>query len=905
MQFLSKTIPEIKTEILPVKKSPPELVTFDVGGMKCAGCAKAVERQLMQYSGVISACVNLAVEVATVECQPGAVDAEALAKKLTDNGFPCQSRLGENQREAEAATIERRRQEIRQQIKQLTIALILIILSGLGHVLGTKAPILSNIWFHWGLATLALLLPGRPIIVDGCRSLWRNAPNMNTLVALGAVTAYTASNAALLFPRVGWECFFDEPVMLLGFILLGKTLEQQARRRAASALQALIALQPAKARLVDFKLASLDLRSEQLPLNSTSEVYDPQYIEIPADRVRVGEWLQVLPGEKIPVDGEVCEGKTTVDESMLTGESMPVLKQPGDIVAAGTINKSGAVVMRATRTGKETTVAQMVALVQAAQTRKAPIQNLADTVAGYFVYGVMGISVLTFLFWYFAGTHIWPSVLLGHGAMNMAHGAMNMGNQLPIIHYQSPLLLSLKLAIAVLVIACPCALGLATPTAILVGSGIGAERGLLIRGGDVLERVHQLDTVVFDKTGTLTTGNLTLTDYLPIFQNSEWDLNSDINVGNRQDACSTIDGFSGDKQEVCSTIDGVSGDKQEVCSTIDGVSGDRQEVCSTIDGVSGDRQEVCSTIDGVSGNRQDACSTIDGVSGTVDSKLLQIAAAVERGASHTIAAAILLEAQQQGLPLLAAEDFCTEPGFGVSGLVEGRRVFAGNVEWMKKQGVAVATELSGSCKGQTAVYVASEGVLLGVIGLKDTLRPDAKAAVERLRGMGLRVMMLTGDTPSAAAATAQQLDLTAADVLAEVRPEGKARAIATLQAQGCKVAVVGDGINDAPALAQADVGIGLHCGTDVAVETAQIVLMRNALMDVVESIELGRATFNKIRQNLFWAFGYNTLGIPVAAGILLPATGILLSPAAAGAFMAFSSVSVVTNSLFLRRGFRS
>ena len=884
MQFVPK-IAEIQPEIVPVKESLPELVTFDVGGMKCAGCAKAVERQLMQHSGVISACVNLAVEVATVECQPGAVDAEALAKKLTDNGFPSLSRSGGNQQEAEAAIIERRQQEIRQQINQLSIALILIILSGLGHILGTKAPILSNIWFHWGLATLALLLPGRPIIVDGCRSLWRNAPNMNTLVALGAVTAYTASNAALLFPRMGWECFFDEPVMLLGFILLGKTLEQQARRRAASALQALIALQPAKARLVDFKLPILDLTSAELPLNPTSELYDPQYIEIPADRVRVGEWLQVLPGEKIPVDGEICEGKTTVDESMLTGESMPVVKQKLDAVAAGTINKSGAIVMRATRTGKETTVAQMVALVQAAQTRKAPIQNLADTVAGYFVYGVMAISVLTFLFWYFAGTHIWPSVLLGQGVMDMGHGAMKMGNELPIIHYQSPLLLSLKLAIAVLVIACPCALGLATPTAILVGSGIGAERGLLIRGGDVLERVHQLDTVVFDKTGTLTTGNLTLTDYLPLFQNSELDLNSDINVGNKQDVCSTIDGVFGNRQDACSTI-------------IDGVFGNRQDVCSTVDGVSGNRQDACSTIDGVFGNRQDACSTID-------SKLLQIAAAVERGACHPIAAAILLEAQQQGLPLLAAEDFCTEPGFGVSALVEGRRVFAGNVEWMSEQGVAVATQLSGALEGKTAVYVASGGVLLGVIGLKDTLRPDAKAAVERLRGMGLRVMMLTGDTASAAFVTAQQLGLTAADVFAEVRPEGKARAIARLQAQGCKVAVVGDGINDAPALAQADVGIGLHCGTDVAVETAQIVLMRNALMDVVESIDLGRATFNKIRQNLFWAFGYNTLGIPVAAGILLPATGILLSPAAAGAFMAFSSVSVVTNSLLLRRQFRS
>jgi P-type Cu2+ transporter len=882
MQFLPKTLPENQSEIIPVKESPPpELVTFDVSGMKCAGCAASVERQLMQHSGVISACVNLAVEVATVECQPGAVDAEALAKKLTDNGFPSQSRLGENQREAEAAAIERRRQEIRQQINQLSIALILIILSGLGHILGTKAPILSNIWFHWGLATLALLLPGRPIIVDGCRSLWRKAPNMNTLVALGAVTAYTASNAALLFPRMGWECFFDEPVMLLGFILLGKTLEQQARRRAASALQALIALQPATARLVDFKLPILDLDSQELPANSTSAAYNPQYIEIPADRVRVGEWLQVLPGEKIPVDGEVCEGKTTVDESMLTGESMPVLKQPGDTVAAGTINKSGAVVMRATRTGQETTVAQMVALVQAAQTRKAPIQHLADTVAGYFVYGVMAMSALTFLFWYFAGTHIWPSVLLGHGAINMGHGAMNMGNELPIIHYQSPLLLSLKLAIAVLVIACPCALGLATPTAILVGSGIGAERGLLIRGGDVLERVHQLDTVVFDKTGTLTTGNLALTDYLPIFVNSELDLNSDINLGNRQDPCSTI-----------STIDGISGNRQDACSTI--------STMSTIDDISGNKQDACSTmstIDDVSGNRQDACSTID-------SKLLQIAASVERGACHPIAAAILLESQQQGLPLLPAEDFYTEPGFGVSALVEGRRVFAGNAEWMSQQGVAVAAELLESCQGKTAVYVASGGVLLGVIGLKDTLRPDAKAAVDRLRGMGLRVMMLTGDTASAAAAVAQQLGLAAADVFAEVRPEGKARAIASLQAQGCKVAVVGDGINDAPALAQADVGIGLHCGTDVAVETAQIVLMRNALMDVVESIDLGRATFNKIRQNLFWAFAYNTLGIPVAAGLLLPATGILLSPAAAGAFMAFSSVSVVTNSLLLRQKFR-
>lgn len=841
MQLVPK-MTEIRSEAVPISASPPEIIALDVGGMKCAGCAQAVERQLLQQSGVISASVNLAVEVATVECLPGTVDAAALAKKLTDNGFPTQSRCGENLLEAEAATVARRKQEIRQQIGQLTIALILIILSGLGHFLGAKSPILSNIWFHWGLCTLALLLPGRQIVVDGCRSLLRNAPNMNTLVALGAVTAYTASNAALLFPQMGWECFFDEPVMLLGFILLGKTLEQQARRRAASALQSLIALQPSTARLVDFKMPDLEVNSEENADNTQS---NSQYIEIPADRVRVGEWLQVLPGDKFPVDGEVCQGKTTVDESMLTGESMPVLKQTGDAVAAGTINKSGAIVMRATRTGKETTVAQIVALVEAAQTRKAPIQKLADIAAGYFVYGVMSLSAVTFLFWYFAGTRIWPSVLLDGGA-NMAHAAMNMGHQLPAIAAQSPLLLSLKLAIAVLVIACPCALGLATPTAILVGSGIGAERGLLIRGGDVLERVYQLDTVVFDKTGTLTKGLPVLTDYLPILDNSE--------------------------------IEGVFGSIQEVGSA----AGENPDAATPILHI----------------NREEKLRP-------VDSKLLQIAAAVERGACHPIAEAILQEAGKQGLSLLEAEDFCTAAGLGASAVVAGRRAVVGNADWLRQQGIPVGTDLSESLAGKTAVYVAWDGVLLGALGLQDEVRSDAKAAIDRLQAMGLRVMMLTGDTASAAAETAQQLDLTGADVLAGVRPEGKLEAILALQAQGRKVAMVGDGINDAAALAQADVGIGMHCGTDVAVETAQIVLVRNTLMDVAESIELGRATFGKIRQNLFWAFSYNILGIPVAAGLLLPVFGILLSPATAGAFMAFSSVSVVTNSLLLRRSFRA
>ncbi|MGL5059474.1 MAG: heavy metal translocating P-type ATPase, partial [Microcoleus sp.] len=431
----------------------------------------------------------------------------------------------------------------------------------------------------------------------------------------------------------------------------------------------------------------------------------------------------------------------------------------------------------------------------------------------------------------FAGTRIWPSVLL-HGGVNLAHAAMNSGHQLSVIHHQDPLLLSLKLAIAVLAIACPCALGLATPTAILVGSGIGAERGLLIRGGDVLERVYQLDTVVFDKTGTLTSGVPVLTDYL-VLNNSG--------------------------------IDRVS-----------------------------DAEEIY----GLRLHTQEKLQP-------VSLKLLQIAAAVERGACHPIAEAILQAARQESLPLLEADDFSTEAGQGVAAMVAGRRVLAGNAGWLRQQGVPVAADLSASLAGKTVVYVARDGVLLGAIGLKDELRSDARAAVDRLRGMGLRVMMLTGDTAAAAAETARQLDLTAADVLAGVGPQGKLEAIAALQAQGRKVAMVGDGINDAAALVQADVGIGLHGGTDVAVETAQIVLMRDALMDVAESIELGRATFGKIRQNLFWAFSYNILGIPVAAGLLLPVFGILLSPATAGAFMAFSSVSVVTNSLLLRRRFRA
>ncbi|MBD2451287.1 copper-translocating P-type ATPase [Nostoc sp. FACHB-152] len=800
-------VPKTNLDLEPTPTS--ETIILDVGGMKCAGCVSAVERQLIQHPGVKSACVNLATEVAVVESEVGAIDPDALAKRLTTAGFPTQPRKANEQSAIDEST-QRQHQEMRAAFKQLAIAAMLLFLSGIGHlssIIGVTLPILENIWFHCGLATLALLFPGRPIIVDGWLGWRRNAPNMNTLVGLGTLTAYTASLVALLFPQMGWECFFDEPVMMLGFILLGRTLERQARGKAAAAFRQLLALQPHIARLIP------NPDPEKLGVGFNS-------LEIPAEQVRVGEWLQVLPGDKIPVDGEVRFGQTTIDESMLTGEAVPVSKQPGDTVTAGTLNQSGAIAIQATRTGKDTTLAQIVALVEAAQTRKAPVQKLADKVAGYFTYGVLTASILTFGFWYFFGTHIWPDVTISNGMEMMSHAAHSQHSALPTSH--SPLLVSLKLAIAVMVVACPCALGLATPTAILVGTGIGAERGLLIKGGDVLEKVHQLDTVVFDKTGTLTTGNPTVTD--------------------------------------CLLLEGLE------------TRGGRLE--KTLP------------------NPQ---------------SLLQLAAAVESGTYHPLAKAIQQEIKRQQLSIPNAVDFHTEAGLGVSAVVEDTKVLLGNQDWLSWHGVVVSDTAQQEIQrlataGKTVVCVAVGGSLAGLIAVQDTLRPDAQSTVEKLRRMGLRVVLLSGDRSEAASAIGKQLGLNSSDVIAGVLPSKKAAVIEELQTKSAlKVAMVGDGINDAPALSQADVGIALHSGTDVAMETAEIVLMRDRLSDVVESIKLSHATFNKIRQNLFWAFAYNTLGIPLAAGVFLPSMGFVLSPSNAAALMAFSSVSVVTNSIFLRR----
>ncbi len=813
-------------------------LTLQVGGMKCAGCVKAVEKNLTQNSDVISASVNLVTEKATVEYQESNGSAKALAEtlanKLTDLGFPSevgqierspssQSDLSDGQdsssqessKSQRPGLAERQRQASRQQVRQLAIATTLLVLSFIGHLKHfgwVEIPVLSSIWFHCGLATLALILPGRSILVDGWKGLRHGIPNMNTLVGLGMIASYSASLVALLFPGLGWECFFDEPVMLVGFILLGRTLEQKARIRAASALESLLQLQPDTARLLprdsQTPKSSSDSEThltppERFPAENLSEV---QPVEIPVHEVQMGQWLRVLPGEKIPVDGEVISGQTSVNESMLTGESMPVTKQPGDRVSAGSFNQSGAIAIQATRIGQETTLSKIIRLVEDAQARKAPVQNLVDTVAGYFTYGVMVTATLTFLFWFFIGTDLWGADLASQ-VSSMGMSGMQTEPTQP-----SPLLLSLKLAIAVLVVACPCALGLATPTAILVGSGIGAERGLLIRGGDVLERIHNLDTLVFDKTGTLTTGNPSISE-IKVFE--------------------------------------------------------------------------------------DDCT---------ESDLLRIAASAEQGTRHPIANALQSAAQTQSLTLLPTHSVQTEVGAGITATVDDASVVIGTANWLNQHEITWSDETQQildelAVGSKTLVYVARNQSFLGVLAVEDELRADAHDTLVRLNQMGFAVRILTGDRQEVAAAIAEKLEIEADQFIANVQPQQKSEAIAKLQQEHQKVAMIGDGINDAPALAQADVGIALHSGTDVAMETADIVLMRDRLSDVIEAIQLGRGVLTKIRQNLFWALAYNTLGIPIAAGVLLPAFGFVLNPAAAGGLMAFSSVSVVTNALLLRRRF--
>jgi Cu2+-exporting ATPase len=741
--------------------------------MKCAGCVALVEKRLLACPGVSAATVNLLTEKATVvhdvEVDRSAFVARAI-EAIASAGFTAQLQERKQVKLQEVADYQRDRPA-----RDIFLALALIGLALVGHLgpMGVlKLPILSNMYAHAAIATIALLIPGRQIWWDGLKSFWYRAPNMNSLVGLGTLAAYTASMVALLLPDIGWHCFFEEPVMLLGFVLFGRSLEQRARRRATEAISSLMQLQPPATRLV--------IGHAESPIQAAVAVEDLQ----------IGDRILVLPGEKIPIDGKVIAGNSSVDEAMLTGESLPVVKQKGARVTGATLNLTGAITVEVMQTAEQTTLARIIALVEAAQASKAPIQYLADRVAGYFAYTVMAISALTFLYWWTLGDR--------------------------------ELVFSLKNTISVLVVACPCALGLATPSAIMVGTGMGAERGILIKGGASLEKVHDLTAVMFDKTGTLTEGKPRVTDIIPAIDAHE---SSDPSL-----------------------------------------------------------------------------------------ELLKWTASAEACANHVLGEAIVAEAERYDLVLEMAKDCQSIGGGGVKAEFCDRQIWVGNQTWMQTEGVNIdnswqerANNLADD--GKTPVFVAQtfhlgensrSPELLGAIAIQDTLKPEAISVVKALQDIGLQVWMLTGDRHAAARAIAAQIDLPPERIIADVKPDGKAEAIRQLQSQGYRVAMVGDGVNDAPALACAEVGIALSSGTDVAISTADIVLMRQDITDVVNAIALSRATFSKIRQNLFWAFAYNTIGIPIAAGILYPQFGILMNPMMAGMAMAFSSVSVVVSSLSLR-----
>lgn len=719
-------------------------VLLRVSGLRCAGCVRSLERQLEQLPGVTAAAVNLVTGTAIVTYGSSLTSPDAIVQHINQGTF--QAALV-----APNAPLQLPPPSDGKPLAALAIGLL--ILSSLGHgihLLPGHWPMLETMVLHWGLATLALLLPGRDIVREGIKGLWHGRPNMNTLVALGALAAYGTSTVAWLWPQLGWDCFFDEPVMILGFILLGRTLEQGVRQRAQQGLRSLLALQPLEATW----LPSLECR-EPWP--------------IPVSQIQVGDWLWVAAGDTFPADGTIVAGETLVDESMLTGEATPVLKGLGATVLAGSRNQAAAVTIRVERCGQAAFLGQILELVLQAQNRKAPVQRVADRVAGYFGYGVLALAAATGLFWWAIAPHFWPNLT-------------------------TPLL-PLKLALSVLVIACPCALGLATPIALLVGTSRAAANGVVIRGGDVLERSQHLTTIVFDKTGTLTSGQL--------------ELEAVTRYGSLE-----------------------------------------------------------------------------------EEEVLTVLASLEQESSHPLARAI--QRAHGCAELLAVTDLTTELGLGVCGWIGEHYYQAGRLAWLERQGI----DCRDAHPSTTHVALACDRQLVAVCTFRDRLRSDAIETVKALKNQGFAVHVLTGDTAHATQPLLAPLNLPADAIHTDLQPHEKLALIEAWQAAGETVAMVGDGLNDAPALTTAAVGISLASGTEVAIEAADVILVRNQLSDLLTVLSLSRATFAKIQQNLLWAVAYNLVGLPVAAGALLPLWGVSLTPAVAAACMAFSSIAVVVNSLW-------
>jgi Cu2+-exporting ATPase len=843
-----------------------------VEGLKCGGCVRAVEQRLLQHPAVRDASVNLLTRTAWVdlnasegagECDP----VPELRASLAALGFEARRR----DEDAEALPgLERRRQRHWwEHWRQLVYALALLLVSGLGHLadageLPWRDPwnLLGRPGFHAAVATVALLGPGRPILRHGLASALAGMPSMDTLVGLGVVSAYVSSLLGWLLPSVGFPCFFNEPVMLLGFVLSGRFLEERARWRTGRALEALVALQPEQALLL-------------------SGDGPPRPVRVGG--LRPGDRLRILPGDRLPVDGLVLRGEGHLDLSSLTGESLPLSAGPGTELPAGALNLDGALDLEVRRSGAESAIGRIVRLVRQAQDRKAPIQGLADRVAGSFTVVVLLLALATFLFWWLWGVSLWPQ-LLEPGAAMAGHGASGLaGHGMAMAGAATPLGLALQLAIAVLVVACPCALGLATPAAIAVGLGQAARSGLLFRGGDAIETAAGLRSVLFDKTGTLTLGR-------PLVQR----------IAVLSSAAATPRPAGASAAAPIGVAIGVA---------IGGGGAPAGASCIA------------------SGGATPGPPTGD-LAGDPAADLLRQAAALEQQSRHPLAYALLQEAQLRGLALPEVRWSRSVSGAGVEGQLreDGPLIRVGRLDWLAAEGVLgageggdtslspeapqaeptgvaarVQAELEGH--GASVLAVAADDRLLGLIAVQDPPRPDAASTLAALRQRGLRLGLLSGDREEAVRGLAAQLGLEAEELAWQLRPEQKQERILAARAHG-PVAMVGDGINDAPALAAADLGIAVGTGTQIAQESADLVVLGERLEGLVIALDLARGTMAKVRQNLAWAFGYNLIALPIAAGALLPGFGLRLSPPLAALLMAGSSITVVLNALLLQRGGR-
>jgi len=759
-----------------------ETLLLDVEGLKCSGCVRAVEECLAQQPGVAQVSVNLITRTAWVEVDQSGQRLPGLLKALEGLGFPSRLRP-----EEDLALSRRQRLQQRhwwQRWRQLVVALVLMLLSGLGHLadagaLPAVAAPLAAVWLHGLEATVALAGPGRVILVAGWRSALAGAPGMDTLVGLGVGSAWLASVVGWLWPEAGWPCFFNEAVMLLAFVLAGRFLEERARYRTGRALEALAQLQPEEALLL-------------------VEGAPPRSVRVGG--LRPGDRLRILPGDRIPVDGRVLEGKSSVDTSSLTGEPLPREVGVGSDLAAGCLNLSAPLDLEVMRRGSESAIARIVQMVEQAQLRKAPIQGLADRVAGRFTLGVLALALATFLFWWLWGAWHWPAVL--QVGSHHAHGGTGPAG--------TPLALALQLAISVLVVACPCALGLATPAAISVGSGAAARAGLLFRGGDAIEMASQLRAVLFDKTGTLTLG-------------------------------------------------------RPLVVAVEPPSG--------------------------------------AAPGAAD-RLLQLAASLERDSRHPLAHAVLQKAQQRQLEPFSLQRVKAHAGDGLEGWLDQARLRVGRLDWLVQEGVTLSAAVRArqqalEAAGASLLGVALDDTWLGLIAVEDSPRVDAAATLAALRQRHLGLGLLSGDREGPVRRLAARLGFHDEELAWDLRPEQKLAAIVAARQRG-PVAMVGDGINDAPALAAADLGIAVGTGTQIAQDSADLVVMGERLDGLLQALTIAARTMAKVRQNLAWAFGYNLVMLPIAAGVLLPGFGVRLSPPLSALLMALSSITVVVNALLLQ-----